>query len=35
MIYASATRSEVELPLDRQKYATLLEDLRKEAARQK
>lgn len=28
MIYSSYTRSEVELPLDRQKYAALFEDLR-------
>jgi predicted dehydrogenase len=28
IIYSSHTRSEVELPLDRHKYATLLEDLR-------
>lgn len=33
MIYASYTHSEVELPLDRQQYATLLENLRKESTR--
>ncbi len=35
MTYASATRGEVELPLDRQKYAALLDDLRQEAAQKK
>ena len=33
LIYSSYTHSEVELPLDRQKYAALLDDLRLEAAR--
>jgi hypothetical protein len=28
MIYSSHTRDEVELPLDRQRYTALLEDLR-------
>lgn len=34
IIYSSATHTTVELPLDRQKYTSLLADLRKQAAHQ-